>query len=184
MQPIQRRLLYILLLAAGLAWIFSSTDRTGASTAGRIPAPQKGFLAPDFTLATPSGTRYTLSELRGKPVLINFWATWCPPCQEEMPAIEKFYEQDKDQGLVVLGVDSTAQELYPLGIVPFVTQDHLTFPILLDETGDVNSKYQVQVFPSSFFVDRSGIIQQVEDQKLTEALLQIDLQEILKSSTN
>src|SRR5512141_2463494 len=115
MQPIQRRGLYLLLLIAGFAWIFASADRTGASTAGRIPAPQKGFAAPDFSLADPNGQRHTLTELRGKAVVLNIWATWCPPCRAEMPALETFYKRYQRQGLVVLGVNATAQD-YPLQI--------------------------------------------------------------------
>ncbi len=119
MQPIRRRVLYLLLLAAGLVWIFASADRTGASTAGRIPAPQKGFLAPNFSLADPKGDHYELASLRGKPVIVSFWATWCPPCRAEMPTIQQYYQQYQKQGLVVLGVNATSQD-YPLNIVPFV----------------------------------------------------------------
>ena len=79
MQPIQRRALYSIVLIAALAWIFVSADRAGKSTAGEIPAPRQGFLAPDLTLNTPNGEPFTLSELRGQAVLVNLWATWCPP---------------------------------------------------------------------------------------------------------
>jgi cytochrome c biogenesis protein CcmG/thiol:disulfide interchange protein DsbE len=103
MQPIQRRILYIIILMAALAWTFIGADRSGTSTAGLIPAPRQGFLAPDFTLNTPDGKAITLSELRGQAVLVNLWATWCPPCRAEMPAIQKLYDEYKDQGFVVLG---------------------------------------------------------------------------------
>lgn len=184
MQPIYRRILYGFILLAGLIWIFASVDKTGASTAGRLSAPQKGFLAPDFTLATPSGTKYTLSELRGKAVLVNIWATWCPPCRAEMPSIQKFYQQYQSQGFVVLGVNSTIQD-NPLDIVPFVTQYGLTFPILLDETGELGPKYNLRSLPSSFFVNRDGTIADVViGGPMSEALLQTDIETILKSPTN
>ncbi len=181
MQPIQRRGLYLLLLLAGAAWIFASADRSGTSTAGRIPAPQKGFLAPDFTLADPKGNQYHLASLRGKPVLVNLWATWCPPCRAEMPAIEQYYEQYKAQGLVVLAVNATAQDA-PLNIVPFVQEYNLTFPILLDETGSVAQSYQLRSLPSTFFIHRDGTIAEVViGGPMSGATLQTDIQEILAS---
>lgn len=180
MQPIQRRILYGVILLAGLAWIYVSADQSGASTAGRIPAPQRGFLAPEFSLATPSGQKISLADLRGKAVLINLWATWCPPCQAEMPAIQKYYDQYKSEGLVVLAVDSTAQD-NPLDVVPFVTQHNLTFPILLDETGEVAAKYNLQSLPSSFFVNRDGTINEVVVGAMSDAQIQTSIEAIIKS---
>lgn len=180
MQPMQRRVLYVVILLAGLIWIYISADRTGASIAGRVPAPQKGFLAPDFSLATPKGEKITLSELKGKAVLVNIWATWCPPCREEMPAIEKYYERYKDQGLVVLGVNATVQD-NPLDIVPFVNEYGLTFPILLDETGDVARKYDLRSLPSSYFINRDGTINEIViGGPMSEALLQANIEAILE----
>ncbi len=184
MQPIQRRAIFGLILLAGLGWIMLSADRTGASTAGRIPAPQKGFLAPDFTLADPKGNNYDLASLRGKPVLLNLWATWCPPCRAEMPAIEQYYKQYQPQGLVVLGVNATNQD-YPLNIVPFVQEYNLTFPILLDETGQVGRDYQVQSLPSTYFINRDGTIAEVViGGPMSGAILQTYIEEILRSTAN
>lgn len=181
MQPIYRRGLYLLVLLAGLAWIAASADHTGASTAGRIPAPQKGFLAPDFSLADPKGETFTLSTLRGKAVLVNLWATWCPPCQAEMPSIESYYRQYDAQGLVVLAVNATAQD-YPLNIVPFAQEYQLTFPILLDETGAVARLYELRSLPSSYFINRDGSIAEVViGGPMSGALLQTYIEEILKS---
>ena len=132
MQPIQRRIFFAIILVAGLAWTFASADRTGSSTAGEIPAPRKGFLAPDFSLPTPEGETITLSDLRGQAVLINLWATWCPPCRAEMPAIQKLYDEYKEQGLVVLAVNMTYQD-NPLAVLPFTQENNLTFPILLSK---------------------------------------------------
>ncbi|MCL4531421.1 MAG: TlpA family protein disulfide reductase [Chloroflexi bacterium] len=184
MQPTQRRILYALILLAGLVWIFLSSDKTGASTAGRIPAPQKGFLAPDFSLETPTGEKISLSQMRGQAVLVNIWATWCPPCREEMPTIQKYYEQYKEQGFVVLGINSTVQD-NPLDVVPFVNQYGLTFPILLDETGTLGPKYDLRSLPSSFFINRDGSIAEVViGGPMSEALLRTNIEEILKSSAN
>jgi thiol-disulfide isomerase/thioredoxin len=83
----QRRILYLFILAIGFVWVMVSADQSGTSTTGKIPAPQEGFLAPDFELETPTGETIQLSELRGQAVLVNLWATWCPPCREEMQTI-------------------------------------------------------------------------------------------------
>jgi peroxiredoxin len=184
LQPTRRRVLYAFVLIAGLAWILLSADKTRASTAGRIPAPQKGFLAPDFSLATPKGEQITLSALKGKAVLVNIWASWCPPCRQEMPAIEKNYEQYKERGLIVLGVNATVQD-NPLDIVPFINEYGLTFPILLDEIGNVARKYELRSLPSSYFINRDGTINEVViGGPMSEALLQTRIEEILKSGDN
>lgn len=180
MQPIQRRIFYAVILVAGLAWIFVSADRAGTSTAGEIPAPREGFLAPDFSLNTPDGATFTLSNLRGQPVLVNLWATWCPPCRAEMPAIQKLYDEYKDQGFVVLAVNMTYQD-NPSAVAPFMQNNGLNFPILLEETGKVAEKYELRSLPSSFFIDRNGIIQEVViGGPMSEALLRTRIESILQ----
>jgi cytochrome c biogenesis protein CcmG, thiol:disulfide interchange protein DsbE len=179
MQKNQRIILYILILIAGASWVVLSANKTSAP-AGKISAPQAGFIAPDFTLKTPDGEEYTLSELKGKAVLVNLWATWCPPCRAEMPVIEKMYQEYKDQGFVVLAMDMTYQD-NPLDVVPFAQENGLTFPILLEETGDVGAAYQLRSLPSSFFINRAGIIQEVViGGPMSEALLRTRIEEILK----
>jgi peroxiredoxin len=180
MQPIQRRALFASILVAGLAWLLISADRTGTSTAGQIPAPQVGFLAPDFTLSTPEGETITLSELRGKAVLVNLWATWCPPCRAEMPAIQKLYQEYRDQGFVVLAVNATYQD--DASKIPAFTREYgLTFPILLDLTGNVSHQYQLRSLPSSYFIDRQGIIQEVViGGPMAETLLRTRIEKILE----
>jgi peroxiredoxin len=180
MTTFQRRVTYAIILLAGLAWIFISADRTNTSTAGLIPAPQQGFLAPDFELPTTSGETVKLSDLRGQAVLVNLWATWCPPCRAEMPAIEKIYNEYKDRGLVVLAVNMTYQDTLS-DISPFVNEYGLTFPILTDETGSVGASYQLRSLPSSFFIGRDGIINEVViGGPMAEALLRARVEEILK----
>ncbi len=180
MQPIQRRIFFILILVAGLAWIGISADPAGNAGAGGVPAPQAGFLAPDFTLKTPEGETFTLSKLQGKAVLINLWATWCPPCRAEMPAIQKLYDEYKDRGLVVLAVNSTVQD-DPFAIAPFIEEYRLTFPILLDETGEVSQAYQLRSLPSSYFIRRDGIINEVViGGPMSEALLRTRIEDILE----
>jgi len=180
MQLTQRRLLYVFILIAGLAWIFLNADRAGTSTAGEIPAPREGFLAPDFSLNTPDGETVTLSDFRGQAVLVNLWATWCPPCRAEMPAIQNLYEEYKGQGFVVLAVNMTYQD-NPAAVVPFTHENMLNFPILLEETGAVAESYELRSLPSSFFIDRNGFIQEVViGGPMSEALLRTRIEAILQ----
>ncbi len=117
--------------------------------------PIVGALAPDFTLPNLAGDEITLSDLRGQAVLINFWATWCPPCRLEMPAIEQTYRKYREQGFVVLAVDLEEPKDRVQG---FVDELGLTFPVLLDESGTVSRRYRVLAIPTSFFVNRQGVI--------------------------
>ena len=180
MQPILRRSLYAVILLAGLVWIFASADKTNSATAGHIPAPQKGFLAPEFKLETSAGQSIALTDYRGKAVLVNVWATWCPPCRAEMPTIEKVYQEYQNQGLVVLGVDSTIQD-DPTAIAPFIKQYDITFPILLDINGEASNLYELHSLPTSFFIGRDGIIKEVVvGGPMSEALLRTNIEEIMK----
>ena len=180
MQQTQRRIFYLFVLAAGFTWILFSADRSGSSTAGKIPAPQTGFLAPDFALRTPAGETIRLSDLRGQPVLVNLWATWCPPCRAEMQTLETVYNDYKDQGFTVLAVNMTSQD-NPELILPFAVERGLTYPILLDEKGEVARAYQMKSLPSSFFINRDGTINEVViGGPMAEALLRTRIEEILK----
>lgn len=148
------------ILVAGLGWITLSRAPADvmAVRSQRPPSPQVGFAAPDFSLETLDGETITLSDLRGQAVLVNFWATWCPPCRKEMPAIQQLYEQYRGQGFTVLAVDLQESEAQ---VADFTAQMGLTFPILIDSGGQVFSRYGVRALPSTFFVDPDGIIQEI-----------------------
>jgi cytochrome c biogenesis protein CcmG/thiol:disulfide interchange protein DsbE len=163
----------ILLLAISAGWIWLSRATSDETTQGKIPAPQKGFLAPDFSLTTTNGETIALSDLRGQAVLLNFWASWCTPCRAEMPAMERTFQEKKSQGYTVLAVNSTSQD-NPNDAVNFASEQNLTFPILLDNQGAVSKLYQVRALPTSFFIDRQGVIQEVVvGGPMSEALLNI-----------
>ena len=124
-----------------------------------IPAPEVGHPAPDFTLPALDGDEVHLAELRGKPVILNFWATWCPPCRREMPALEVIWQQHKRGDVMVLGVDQGES----VGIVSqYVRQNvGVTFPLLLDRRQDVGDLYLVRSLPTTFFIDAEGIIRAI-----------------------
>lgn len=154
-------ILMLLSLATSILWtIVSRVPSAVGPPLSSSPSPREGFLAPDFRLDTLDGTKVTLSDLRGKIVLINMWATWCPPCRAEMPALEKSYEQYRDSGVVILGLNVTNQDS-ERDIPPFVEKFGLTFPILLDRDGSVSALYQLKGLPTTFFVNREGIIRTV-----------------------
>lgn len=172
----------ILTLLLGAAWIWYSTAPAGSTTQGNIPAPQQGFLAPDFELTTFNGDSYSLSELHGHPIIINFWASWCPPCRTEMPAIQLVYDEFQNQGLIVLAVNTTNQD--NLGdAITFAQIRKLTFPILLDRDGGVANQFEVRSLPSTFFVDTKGIIREVViGGPMSEALLRIRTEQLLEGN--
>lgn len=177
---LKRPIIFTVILFLGLLWIFLSADRSGASTGGLLPAPQEGFLAPDFTLQTLDGESVTLSGLQGQAVVVNFWATWCPPCRAEMPAIQEMYGTFHEQGLVILAVNATNQDTYA-GIAPFIEEYGLTFPILLDSSGEAGSLYQVRSLPTTIFIGRDGVIRKiVVGGPMSKALLQSRIEELLK----
>lgn len=181
-------ILTISVLALGVVWTMAWRAPVTATTNGAPPpSPREGFSAPDFTLellnggqASPEETRrVTLSELRGKVVLINFWATWCPPCRAEMPAIEKVYRAFKPLGLEVLAVNLTDQDS-EAAVRAFVQELGLTFPIPLDRSGEVSARYTLRGLPSTFFVDRQGVIRSlVVGGPMSEALIQSKVEELL-----
>jgi peroxiredoxin len=133
---------------------------SSATTAGLIPAPREDFLAPDFQLLTLEGDELSLRDFRGQVVVLNLWASWCPPCRAEMPAIESLYERYGQEGLVVLGVNMTAQDRVSAA-ASFVSEYRLTFPILLDDRGLVANLYRMRALPTTFFIDQEGVIQRV-----------------------
>lgn len=141
---------------------------------------QTTFPSPELTLTDLEGVTRSLADYEGQVVLVNLWATWCPPCRAEMPAMEKVYNEYKDQGFVVLAVNMTYQDTFA-NIAPFVEEYGLTFPILLDETASVGSAYQLRSLPSSYFIDRDGIIREVViGGPMAEALLRTRVEEILR----
>jgi cytochrome c biogenesis protein CcmG/thiol:disulfide interchange protein DsbE len=123
------------------------------STAARGIA--EGNLARDFTLQTIDGHSVSLSDYEGNVVLVNFWATWCPPCQAEIPALQQAYETHKDEGFVVLGINDDESEA---AVRPFVQGMGMTYPILLDGNGRLLQEYRAQGLPMSIFLDRKGTI--------------------------
>ena len=117
---------------------------------------QVGFPAPNFSFPDLQGQQVSLSAHRGKVVLVNIWATWCPPCRQEMPSMQKLYERFKGENFEILAVsiDSTGRE----AVAPFMRQMNLTFPALLDPKEDIGPLYGSIGVPESFIIDKEGIV--------------------------
>ncbi len=117
--------------------------------------PQKEKPAPDFQLKTLDGQVVTLSQFRGKPVLLNFWASWCQPCREEMPYLQQIYNKYKDRGLVFYAIDIGET---PETINNFFKENSLFMPVLLDTDKSVGQSYGITGIPETFLIDKNGII--------------------------
>ncbi len=166
-------------LSIGSSWIWLSTAFASTTTGGLVPSPREGFPAPDFTLDTLTGSPMTLSDLRGQVVMINLWTSWCPPCREEMPAIDNVYQANKDKGLEVLAVNSTFQDS-EAAAAAFAQELGLSFPILLDRDGAVSHRYQLRALPTTFFIDRKGIIRSViPGGPMSESLIRSKIADLL-----
>jgi peroxiredoxin len=134
-------------------------QETGAETSKEVEEPSIGLeignKAPEFQLQTLTGDHVKLSDFRGNRVMINYWATWCPPCRAEMPDMEKFH---RDEDVVILAVNLTDTETSLTDVESFSDEYKLTFPILLDKNLDVSKLYMIQPIPTTFMVDSNGII--------------------------
>jgi peroxiredoxin len=120
-----------------------------------------GNPAPDFQLDNLDGQSISLSDSRGRLVLVNFWASWCPPCRSEMPFIQNIFTDKKwaEEGLIVLAIDIGES---PSTVREFVKKEGLTFPVLLDIEREVSIEYYVRAIPTTYFIDREGIIRAIK----------------------
>lgn len=150
-------LFVILITGVGIGLtVYKASGPTQSGTGQVVQVAQVGQPAPEFTLPLVGGGEVRLSDLRGKVVMINFWATWCPPCKAEMPSMERLYARFKKSGFEILAVNA---EVDGLEILPEFLQKHgHTFPVPVDTDGEVQVNYGVFRFPESFIVDKNGRI--------------------------
>lgn len=174
-------LIVVALIVGGVGIGLDAAETDDSTSANSLePAPVAGHPAPDFTLKTPDGRKISLSDFKGQPVIINFWATWCGPCRVEMPHLQAAYEAHQADGLVVLGVNLTERDS-PQHVPDFLAEFGLTFPVVLDEDGSVAETYRVFGQPASIFVDKDGIIHQVFQGPVNEQFINERVAELLGS---
>ncbi|GAC91453.1 TlpA family protein disulfide reductase [Anoxybacillus sp. LAT_35] len=144
-----------------LVFIFSSiSDMTKETTSQQAISNigiDVGEIAPDFELMTLKGKKMKLSQFRGKKVILNFWASWCPPCRAEMPEMQRFYEQ-YGQHVAIVAVNLTNKEKNHQAVETFINEKGVSFDIMLDEQGTVSKTYEVITIPTSYIIDEQGVI--------------------------
>jgi peroxiredoxin len=172
-----RRVVYPLVVIAAIAgviWYIERGDEGGVSRSGErygpveMPvelrvagvdiAPEEGALAPDFLLEELNGGEMRLTDLRGKPVVINFWATWCAPCRKEMPQFVEAYDRHKEEGLEIVAVNLQEGKSIASG---FAEDYGMDFTVAVDRDGEVGDRYRLLGLPTTYFVGRDGIIRSV-----------------------
>jgi thiol-disulfide isomerase/thioredoxin len=136
------------------------------------PAPEVGAVAPDFRLQDLNGASVSLGDLRGQVVVLNFWATWCGPCQAEMPMIQESYN-DGEFAVLAINFDESIDK-----VQGFVNEISLSFPVLLDPGGKIQELYRVRGYPSTYFVDADGVIQFIHIGEMSKANLDSYLAQI------
>ncbi len=164
----------VVVAIAGVIWWIEARDSGGVSSTGErygpadlpaalVPAgssikAEEGALAPDFLLEALDGDETRLSDYRGQPVVLNFWATWCVSCRKEMPQLIEAYDLHRDEGLVVIGLNLQESESI---IRPFVDDFGINFPVLIDRDGEVGDAYRLVGLPTTFFIGRDGVVESV-----------------------
>lgn len=181
--------LFVVVLLGGSLFI-AMTRVQPARTAGprpsapapvAAPAPLPDHAAPAFALPGVDGKTVALADMRGQVVLINIWATWCPPCQAEMPMIEAAYQKYRADGFTVLAVNQGEDGAR---VVDFLQKHGLNFPALLDRDGAVSREYAAHALPTSFFVDRQGIIRAVYRGPLAPGVIAGTVEQLLAEGAN
>ena len=164
----------MVLISAGWAWAMGS----------RVPAV--GTAAEDFQLTDLAGKQQSLSQYRGKVVLVNFWATWCKPCTTEMPAMQAIYDRLQDKGFVVLAVNELEDEAK---VREHIQQHGHTFPVLLDSDNKVANQFGVFGLPVSVFIDEKGVVREyikgglLTEQVILDAVARIQNAEPIKAAS-
>jgi len=160
-QPALKRWLILLgaVIVFGGGWIVANRVPPALPADGTLaPAPVKGHPAPEITLVSTTGETVNLSDFRGTPVLVNFWATWCPPCRAETPDLQATHRELGDK-LVILGVNMTSQD--GGDVEGFMREFGVTYPVLLDVDGVAARAYNVLGLPTTVFIDSNGIVSEV-----------------------
>ncbi len=157
----------VLLVAAAVLLLLANRGDAAA-----LGPPRKGSPLGNFTLTDVSGSQVRLSDYAGRPVLINAWATWCPPCQAEMPDLNAYYKAHSSQGFVILAINAGETKAQASG---FAKQLGLDFPILLDPSESLMDALHIADFPTSILVGRDGLVTAIHVGRMTPAILEKEI---------
>jgi cytochrome c biogenesis protein CcmG/thiol:disulfide interchange protein DsbE len=160
----------VIVIGAVLALAFATTPRASADPA------EIGKPIGNFSLTDLNGVTHAIADYKGRPVLINSWATWCPPCKAEMPALHEFYLKHKDEGFELLAINSGEGRA---AVQQFIGQTGFTFPVLLDTNKDVLDGLGVSGLPTSIFVGRDGTVKTIHVGGLTPEMIEQRLTPLL-----
>lgn len=161
-----RTIVLLLLVSAVVYSIFGISD---------ITVLEVGDLAPDFELVDLEGNKHRLSDYRGEGVFLNFWGTWCGPCKNEMPAMEKQYQSFEDKGVHILAVNMKESNLK---VQSFKNQYGLTFPIAIDRDESVKVAYNIKPLPATFLINKDGIIEKIIKREMSENEIRAHMESI------
>lgn len=169
-QRLQIIILAIVMLAGGLT--------IGKALFRNVKAPVIGDKAPGFSVKGLDGQTYTLAELAGKPVVLNFWGTFCLPCKEEMPALQRQAEKWAPLGVVVVGMNLGEDAAT---VSSFIEEYGISFPIYMDEDDKIRKQYGVSQYPTTFFIQSDGTVNRIKIGKMDEAYIEEAIAALLAS---
>tara|TARA_B100000315_G_scaffold259397_1_gene315295 strand:+ start:22731 stop:23246 length:516 start_codon:yes stop_codon:yes gene_type:complete len=165
-----KKLIITLVILLGIIVIFFGEEKKMEAPPRMKPVP-----APQFSLHALTGEKISLSDFHSRPLLVNFWATWCVPCRNEMPMMESVSKSLKEEGLVVLAINLKEDKDI---VQEYIREGRFTFRVLLDKSGDVSDKFQVFGLPSTYFIDKKGIIQYNFMGEMTKEIINTGLKAI------
>jgi cytochrome c biogenesis protein CcmG, thiol:disulfide interchange protein DsbE len=173
-KPIIGLFIVAIILTLGLT---ACSDDTDVDKLVDQMSPKAGYKAPNFELLDVKADTAKLKEYQGSPIVLNFWATWCGPCKEEMPLLEQTYIKHKDSGLVMLGMNNKEQS----GTVStYVSRGGYSWRMLLDYDGKIADIYRINAYPTTFFIDRNGYTRSIYVGGLTAEQLDKRIEKIMK----
>ena len=163
----------VILIGLAALFMLPKDDTAAGSSSGQeeyssIPMPVE-YDAPELTLTTLDGKEESLADYEGQVVLVNLWATWCPPCKAELPVLEQFYKDHKDDGFVIIGIDFGEPEAT---VASFVNASDLTYPIWIDEGSESGMAFSSYSLPASFVIDRDGTVVLAWTGAITQSMLE------------
>jgi thiol-disulfide isomerase/thioredoxin len=168
-------LLIALALLLGGGWLILNQTKPDTNRGALEPAPVKGHPSPEISLMSTDGTLVNLSDFKGKPVIINFWATWCPPCRAETPDLQEVHRELGDK-VAILSVNATSQD--GGDVAGFMREFGVTFTVVLDPEGKAFEAYNIRGLPTTIFVDRAGIVNEVFTGAVNKAYIESKLSEL------